>query len=120
MWSLKYGKSVLPNILTRLYGLKYTLMPFLLKLVGYVYKFTHIYTFVIVKMQFSAFRASFTKQGKLARECNSKTAPMGGEIYAGDLLAMRKLNNTDATCHLHIDQHNISSAAQISVVANKE
>ncbi len=114
MWSLKYGKSVLPNILTRLYGLKYTLMPFLLKLVGYVYKFTHIYTFVIVKMQFSAFRASFTKQG------NSKTAPMGGEIYAGDLLTMHKLNNTDATCHLHIDQHNISSAAQISVVANKE
>lgn len=24
--------------------------------------------------------ASFTKQGELARECNSKTAQMGGEI----------------------------------------
>ncbi len=31
-------------------------------------------------------KASFTKQGKLARERNSKTAPMGVEIYAGDLL----------------------------------
>ncbi len=31
---------------------------------------------------------SFDKQGKLARELNSKTAPMGGEISAGDLLTM--------------------------------
>ncbi len=31
-------------------------------------------------------RASFTKQGKLARECNSKTALMDVEISAGDLL----------------------------------
>ncbi len=45
---------------------------------------------------------------------------MGGEISAGDLLTMHKLRNTDATSHLHIDQLNIPSAAQISVVANKE
>ncbi len=38
---------------------------------------------------------------------------MGGEISEGDLLTMRKLNNTDATSHLHIDQRNITSAAQI-------
>ncbi len=60
----------------------------------------------------------------LARERNSKTAPMGGEISVGDLLTMRKLRNTDATSHLHIDQRNIPSAAQIrmeiSVVTNKE
>ncbi len=30
--------------------------------------------------------ASFTKQGKLVRERNYKTAPMGVEISAGDLL----------------------------------
>ncbi len=65
-------------------------------------------------------RASFTKQGKLAREHNSNTALMGGEISAGDLLTMRKLKNTDAKPHLHIDQHNIPSAAQISVIENKE
>ncbi len=35
------------------------------------------------------------------------------EIYAGDLLTMRKLKNTDATSHLHIDQRNIPSTAQI-------
>ncbi len=64
--------------------------------------------------------ASFTKQGKLLRERNSKTAPMGGEIYVGDLLTTRKLKNTEATSHLHIDQRNIPSAAQISIVANKE
>ncbi len=45
---------------------------------------------------------------------------MGGEISAGDVLTMRKLKNTDATPHLHIDQHNIPSAAQISVIKNKE
>lgn len=60
------------------------------------------------------------KQGKLARELNSKTAPMGVEISAGDLLTMHKLNNTDATSHLHIDQRNIPITAQISVVTNKE
>ncbi len=38
-------------------------------------------------------RASFTKQGKLARERNSKTAPMGVEMSAGDLLTTRKLKN---------------------------
>ncbi len=65
-------------------------------------------------------RASFTKQGKLAREPNSKTVPMGGEISAGDLLTMHKLKNTDATSHLHIDQCNIPSAGQISVITNKE
>ncbi len=65
------------------------------------------------------FRGSFTKQGKSERERNSKTAPMGVEISAGDLLTMRKLKNTDATSHLHIDQRNMPCAAQISVVANK-
>ncbi len=45
---------------------------------------------------------------------------MGGKISAGDLLTMRKLKNTDATSHLHIDQCNIPSVAQISIVANKE
>ncbi len=45
---------------------------------------------------------------------------MGVEISAGDLLATRKLKNTDATSHLHIDQRNIPSAVQISIVANKE
>ncbi len=38
-------------------------------------------------------RASFTKQDKLMRERNSKTAPMGVEISAGDLLTTRKLKN---------------------------
>ncbi len=56
--------------------------------------------------------ASFTKQGKLARERNSKTAPMSVEISAGDLLTKRKLKNTDATSHLHIDQRNTAYQAQ--------
>ncbi len=63
--------------------------------------------------------ASFTKQGKFARERNTKQAPMGGEIYTSDLLTTLKLKNTEAS-HLHIDQHNIPSAAQISIVTNKE
>ncbi len=54
------------------------------------------------------------------KERNSKTALMGVEISVGDLLTKRKLKNTDATSHLHIDQCNIPSAAQISIVANKE
>ncbi len=45
---------------------------------------------------------------------------MSMDISAGDLLTMHKLKNTDATSHLHIDQRNIPSAAQISVVTNKE
>lgn len=72
------------------------------------------------KAKTELYGASFTKQGKLVQERNSKTALMGGKIFAGDLLRMRKLKNTDATSHLHIDQRNIPSAAQISVVANKE
>ncbi len=40
-------------------------------------------------------------------------------ISAGDLLTMHKLKNTDVTSHLHIDQCNIPSVAQISVVAKK-
>ncbi len=63
-------------------------------------------------------RTRFTKQGKLARERNSKTAPMGVEISAGDLLTMSKLKNTDATPHLHIYQCNIPSAAQIECRAD--
>ncbi len=42
------------------------------------------------------------------------------EISAGDLLTTCKLENTDATSHLHIDQCNIPSSVQISVVTNKE
>ncbi len=38
----------------------------------------------------------------------------------GDLLTLRKLKNADATSHLHIDQCNIPSSAQISVVADKK
>ncbi len=41
---------------------------------------------------------------------------MGGDISAGDLQTTRKLKNTDATSHLHIDP----SATQIRAVANKE
>ncbi len=63
------------------------------------------------------FCASFTKQGKLAQERNSQK---NLEISAGDLRTMCKLKNTDATPNLHIDQRNIPSTAQISVVANKE
>ncbi len=60
------------------------------------------------------FRARFTKQGKLARERNSKNNSVG------DLLTMRKLKNTDAISHLHIDQRNMPSAAQIIIVANEQ
>ncbi len=42
---------------------------------------------------------------------------MGVEISGGDLLTTRKLKNTDATFHLHTDQHNIPNVAQIN---NKE
>ncbi len=38
-------------------------------------------------------RARFTKQAKLAQECNSKRVLMGIEISAGDLLTMRILKN---------------------------
>ncbi len=65
-------------------------------------------------------RARFTKQGKLTRERNSKTALMCVEISACDLLTKRKLKNTDTTSHLHIDQSNTPSTGQISVVANKQ
>ncbi len=54
------------------------------------------------------------------RERNSKTAQTGVQISASDLLTTLKLKNTDVTSHLHIDQHNIPSAVQISAVANKE
>ncbi len=40
--------------------------------------------------------ARFTKQSKLALERNSTEAPMGGEYFAGDLLTMCTLKNTDA------------------------
>ncbi len=46
-------------------------------------------------------KASFTKQGKLAGERNSKIAPMAVEISTSDLLSMRKLKNTDATSYFH-------------------
>ncbi len=45
---------------------------------------------------------------------------MGMEISVGDLLTMCKLKKTDATSHLHIDQRNIPSATQLSVVENKQ
>ncbi len=50
----------------------------------------------------------------------SKSAAMGVEMSAGDLLIMHKLKNTEGTSNLHINQRNIPSAAQISVVVNKE
>ncbi len=56
-------------------------------------------------------RANFTKQGKLARERNSKKK---SKISAGDLLKTCKLYNTDATSHLHIDQCNIPSAVNLA------
>ncbi len=65
-------------------------------------------------------RARFIEQGKLAQERNSKTAQMGMKISASDLLTMHKLKNTDATSHLHIDQRNIPSVAQISIVTKKQ
>ncbi len=37
------------------------------------------------------FRDSFIKNGKLARERNSKTAPMGVEISAGGLLTTAQI-----------------------------
>ncbi len=70
--------------------------------------------FLFYYLTITWFRARFTKQGKLARERNSKTNSVG------DLLTMRKLKNTDATSHLHIDQRNMPSAAQIIIVANKQ
>ncbi len=67
---------------------------------------------VFTKLQICiTLRASFTKQGKLARKCNSKTAQMGVEMSASDLLTMRKLKNTDTTSHLHIDQRNIKRSS---------
>ncbi len=44
---------------------------------------------------------------------------MDVDISAGDLPITCKLKNTDATSHLHIDQRNIPSSAQINVAANK-
>ncbi len=41
---------------------------------------------------------------------------MSVEMSAGDLLTTHKLKNADATSHLHIDQRNIPSVAQISIV----
>ncbi len=48
--------------------------------------------------------ARFTKQGKLSRERNSKTVPMGGENSACDVL----------TDHFHNDQWNLQREAQIT------
>ncbi len=58
-------------------------------------------------------RASFTKQGKLEQERNSKTAPMGEEISA--LIYFQCANK-----NVYINQRNIPSTAQISVVTNKD
>ncbi len=48
--------------------------------------------------------------GKLAREHNSKTTPMGGEISAGDLLTIRKLKNTDMSFTYRPTEHTKRSA----------
>ncbi len=45
---------------------------------------------------FYTLRDRFTKQGKLAWEHNPIKVPMEVENSAGDLITMRKLNNTDA------------------------
>ncbi len=50
---------------------------------------------VIITLKVQDFWARFTKQGKLAQERNSKTALMGVEISAVDLLTMCTLKNTD-------------------------
>ncbi len=42
----------------------------------YIYIYIYIYTFI----HKDTLRARFTKQGKIVRERNSKTAPMGVEI----------------------------------------
>ncbi len=67
----------------------------------------------IINVTFNQFRARFSKQGKLARACDSKTVPMDVDISAGDLLTTRKLKNRDTTSHFHNDQCNLPSAAQI-------
>ncbi len=54
------------------------------------------------------FRASFTKQGKLARERNSKTAPMGGDISEGDLLTTAQIKEHTRNIYILI---NISTNA---------
>ncbi len=56
----------------------------------------------------------------LVKGHRAKTALMCVEISPGHLLKMHKLKNTCTTDNLHIDQRNVQSAAQISVVANKE
>ncbi len=50
----------------------------------------------IITLKVQDFWARFTKQGKLARERNSKKALMGVESSAVDLLTILKLKNTDA------------------------
>ncbi len=45
--------KILLNLVTRIYNkLKYTLMPFLFKLVCYVFKYICNYTFVMTRLQF--------------------------------------------------------------------
>ncbi len=57
--------------------------------------------FKIIKWLFKKkFRASFTKQGKLTGGSNSKTAAMGVEISAGDLLKVQ-IKEHRHTPHLH-------------------
>ncbi len=64
----------------------------------------------LATFQIFSLMGNFTKPGKYARERNSKTAPMGVEIFVGDLQTTHKLKNTDTTSHLHIDQRNIYQA----------
>lgn len=55
--SLKYGLSVLMNVLTGIYGkLKYALMSFLLKRLCQVFNYICYCIFVMVKLQFSTFK----------------------------------------------------------------
>ncbi len=53
------------------------------------------------------YRASFTKQGKLAREHNTKKAPMGGEISVGDLLTMPQIKRTQTQHLIYISTNTI-------------
>ncbi len=56
----------------------------------------------------------FNKHGKLARERNSKTAPMGVKSSAGDLLITAQIK--EYICNISFTYQPV----QISVAANKE
>ncbi len=77
-----------------------------------------LYSFKLkLRLFHNPLRASFTKQGKLAR-VQIQNSSDGRGNFLGWFTNNAQIK--DATSHLHIDQRNIPSAAQISVVANEE